>query len=620
MTASQSVPPSATSTVHPPPEFDVEDAYLDVADAELRRAIISEWEQTMSTETLRELVCAVCARCTPAARIVLENPSPIALSLLRNDRLPAHVLPTSYNLAAYDGAILHPKGLTDLASKSDIQVCRECLQDLKSSRVPAFALANWLYYGHDMLPRDVRVAFQEASHVERILVARARASKISFRFSEVKGHYLYGTNPEGSQKCVKGNVAVHPQDSTSLNHVLPPSNDQIHDTICAVFVGENKPTRANIEKLSPILVRKSRVQRMIESLIAHNPKYAVSGTFGGYSQGNMDRLFGEGTSHEESGVPCSMEIGHIPFSDAVAAATEGYVPGEDEGPQSESGDEMLLDNVGYTDGDGSHRSYVEMKARALTHCLKKRQFLQSQAGSQFVPDFENEDLLTWLFPHLDPWGIGGFHCKDRSVRLSMEQQLKYLLKVVDSPFRDDPDFAFVFFNVLQKKSVLKSVAFRVPASQRDRTIRELMAIDVRRLDELIGRFKDNPQYKPEGDEEAGILRLLLKVNTLSHDLPGSNGYKILLQNQIRALMNYMGTPTLFVTLNPSDRDHPLVRLYAGTDIDAEERMRGIELSRWKRTVFAARNPSACARFFDKMIRNFIEVVLRFGKSDRGLFG
>lgn len=49
-------------------------------------------------------------------------------------------------------------------------------------------------------------------------------------------------------------------------------------------------------------------------------------------------------------------------------------------------------------------------------------------------------------------------------------------------------------------------------------------------------------------------------------------------------------------------------------------LRGEDLPRWERTIFAARNPSACARFFHKMISQFISSVLRFGKPDRGLFG
>ncbi|KAI9061460.1 hypothetical protein FKP32DRAFT_1575945, partial [Trametes sanguinea] len=602
-----------------PPSSDLEDAYLEVADEELRRTIISEWEQATSAEALQVLVCAVCGRRTLAEHVTIMKPGRVHLELLRNHELPEEVLPDSYDLAAYEGAILHPKGLINTAGRGDLRVCRECGKHLGKERMPPFALANWLYYGHDKLPGAVRHAFKHSTHVERVLVARARASKISFRFSEIKGHYLYGTSAEASQKCVKGNVAIHPQDSTSLNSVLPPSRDEIQDTICAVFVGENKPTQDNIEKLAPVLVRKSRVKAMIDFLVDYNPKYAVSDTFRGYSQANMDQLFGEGTGSRDEGVPCAMEIGHIQNSPAVAAATEGYVPGEADGP-GPMDDELLMENVGYTDGSESPKNYFHMKAKALSHCLRKRGFLQSQAGSRFVPDFENEDLLSWLFPHLDPWGIGGFHCKRRQIPLSMEQQLKYLLTVEESPFREDPDFTFVYYNILQKKAVMKSVAFRVPASQRESVIGQLMAVDINKLDRLIEQFQADAHYKPTDQEEAQILRLLLRINTVSHDLPGSNGYKLMLRNQIRALVNHMGTPTLFITLNPSDRDHPLVRIMAGRDADVEERMRGVELSRWKRTVFAARNPSACARFFDKMITSFIEIILRFGKAGKGLFG
>ncbi|OJT07430.1 ATP-dependent DNA helicase PIF1 [Trametes pubescens] len=573
----------------------------------------------MSAAALTDLVCAICGRLTPNEHIVYEKPGRINLPLLRNDHLPEHLLPTSYNREAYEGAILHPKGLKDRNVRGDLLVCNECGRDIKGGVLPKYSLANWLYYGHDELPSDVSAAFGEATQMERMLIARARASTISFKFSQMKGHFLYGTYPGASQSCIKGNVAIHPQDATHLNDVLPPGNDIIRDTVCAVFVGENKPTLDNIQALSPILVRKSRVQTMIQFLVANNQSYRVSDSFKGYSQDNMDALLGAGTTDKPAGVPCAMEIGHIFSSDAVSGATEGYVPGQDDPPESPA-DEMLIETVGYTDGDDSPLDNDGMRRKALAHCLRGGRFVQSQAGSRFVPDFENPELLSWLFPHLDPWGIGGFFRLERQRKLTLEQQLKYLLMVEGSPFRNDPDFAFIFYNIRQKKAVLDSVSFRVPESQRDDVVRQLLTVDVKTLDKLVARFESDPRYKPQDEEEAAIVRLLLRVNTVSHDLPGSNGYKVMLRNQIRALINFRGTPTLFVTLNPSDRDHPLVRLYAGHEVVAEDALRGEELSRWERTILAARNPAACARFFHKIISQFISTILRFGKSGRGLFG
>ena len=100
--------------------------YLEVADACLRDAIVTEWEQVMSTSALMDWVCAVCARCTPQAKIIYVKPSKINFALLRNDALPDQVRPTSYNLQAYDGALLHPKGLTNSQARADMRVCNEC--------------------------------------------------------------------------------------------------------------------------------------------------------------------------------------------------------------------------------------------------------------------------------------------------------------------------------------------------------------------------------------------------------------------------------------------------------------------------------------------------------------
>ncbi|KAI9056616.1 hypothetical protein FKP32DRAFT_1585466, partial [Trametes sanguinea] len=593
--------------------------HLSVVDEDIKRTIISEWEQSMRPEMLTEYVCAICGRDTPADSIALMDPCKIDFVLLRNDNLPEAAMPTTYNRDAYGGAILHPKGLTNTEHVAEVHVCKECSGPLRRGRMPRFSLANWLYYGHERLPDTVKQAFDACTHIERTLVSRARSSRISYKFSQLPGHYLEGTDPRVAQGFVKGNVAIHPQDATHLNNVLPPGTDQIRDSVCVVFVGATRPTRDTIRALKPMVVRKSRVKCIVEFLTRNNPWYAVSDDFQGFSQENLDALFGPQTTYVDEGVLCSVEVGHIQVSDAVDGATEDYVPGRDDGIVSNA-DDMLIETVGYTDTDDSPVDYNTMTMCALRHCLKGGSFIKSQAGSRLIPDFENSQLLSWLFPHLDPWGIGGFYDCRRRVTLSLSQQLKYLLTVHDSPFKRDPDFAFVYYNIRQKRAVFDSMTFRVAASERQYVTQQLLNVDIKRLDELIVAFKGNPHHRVTVPEDKAIVKLLLKVNAVAYDLPGSNGYKIMLRNQIRALINFVGSPTLFITLNPSDRDHPLVRLYAGHSIDLDGELRGEEISRWQRTMLAAGNPSACARFFDKMISQFISVVLGFSKSAGGLFG
>lgn len=75
-----------------------------------------------------------------------------------------------------------------------------------------------------------------------------------------------------------------PQNLAQLNMVILPAADAIHNTVCAVFVGNSKPTRETIGKLAPLIVRTSRLVALIEFLIRENPHYACSMEFYSFSK------------------------------------------------------------------------------------------------------------------------------------------------------------------------------------------------------------------------------------------------------------------------------------------------------------------------------------------------
>lgn len=609
-------------------------SYMEVASVELRRTIIEEWQEAIATDKFKTLVCGPCGWRTPSNEITLVNPSDFDLSLLRNDGLPPRVKPSTYNFVAYQEALLNPKGLTDLHRLGNVRMCEACRRALVDKhRMPRLCLANWLYYGYDELPVQVKKAFDTSTFTERLLLGRARCSRISYRFTELrqKNRDTDGTERSQtvpscerharSQKCVKGNVLVMPQNSTQLQCVLPPPPEVVKDTVCAVFVGKSKPTKETIGKIRPLLVRKSRMLCMIEFVTGENAHYSGGSQFQGFSQHNLDTLFGPGTEDQEEGVPCGLEIGFVEESDAIRAATADYTDRDNVDPTpSNNPDSLLMENVGYTMGDESPVSYRDMKMKALTHCLENGRFVRSRSGDRFVPDFENPSLLTWLFPHLDPWGIGGFHEPAREVPISMADQLKYMLQLDDGRFERDPNFAFVYYNILQKKAVCDSVRFRVKLSDQSWIVRELLAVDRTELERLMGKFKSNPKYEPEAAGEKDLVNLVNRVGMMIHDLPGTTGYKLKLRNEIRAMVNMRGTPAFFITLNPSDRDHPLVRLFAGDNIRLEALEDGQDLTEWDRRLLVARNPGPCAKFFHTMVSSFFSIVLRYGKPGKGLLG
>lgn len=228
--------------------------------------------------------------------------------------------------------------------------------------------------------------------------------------------------------------------------------------------------------------------------------------------------------------------------------------------------------------------------------------------------------MSWLFPHLDPWGIGAFYEPRRKIPLSITDQLSHILRIEGNLFERDPEFAFVYFNIIQKKTVFDNVRFTVPTGLHESITRELLSINVDEIKTLEDRFKADPSYQPVYPAEKHIMKLLGRVNLVGHNLPGTAAYKVKLRNEIRAMMNFRGTATIFATINPSDVKNPIVRLLTGEDIDIQDAMRGDDLDDWHRNVLVADNPGSCAVFFDTMVKKFLDIILRYGRDGKGIFG
>jgi len=582
--------------------------------------IIREWQNNINPNVLRHLVCASCSRKVLAYDSEYVGGESVDLCLLRNDMLSSMVSPTHYDFFLYKRAFLNVKGLEDPHCIRRVRLCKKCLNSLRNKKMPKFALANHLYYGYNRLPDDVKRAFDDASLFDRMLICRARCNSVCCRFNVGDGSGDKGpVDPsnvlKNSRKGVRGNVMVAPLNTIKMNKILPPASNVIKDTMCAVFVGRSLPSRASVHFFRPVLVRKSRVKIMISFLLSYNRHYSSDGEVS-FSQSNLESLFG-GTGDE--GVPAVAEVGQIKVNDAIQGAISDYTPRNLDGAVGDD-NELLMENVGYTDGDYSPMNYREMKSIALERCLMGKPFVASGVGGQPIPDFYHPSILAWLFPHLDPWGIGGFHHPDRKVRISMEEQLSHLMMIDDSPFERDTEFAFVFHNVVRKAAVSSSLRFRVLFKTHQRIARELLAVDVDILKAMSRECKRDPHFKPVDETQRRIFQLLASLAMVAKHIPGSDGYKIARRNEIRGLTLKEGTATLFLTINPADVDHPLVPLYVDGNLDYGFVGRSVELSEWRRKLLAAKNPAACALFFDKMITSFIRIILCYGREEPGIYG
>ncbi|KAG2738983.1 hypothetical protein P692DRAFT_201849319 [Suillus brevipes Sb2] len=496
----------------------------------------------MSTSALKRGCCAICAHNVLASELVLVDVALVPLHLLRNDCLPDYTLPSNYDFELYARAILYSKGLTDCWTLSDIFMCPSCHSYLicKSPQQPVNSLANFQYYGHHRLPADIQDAFSSASIYDLMLVTHFYTYKPSSN--------QFWSAEEASQRYNKGNVAIRPQNSTELRNLLPPSPDELQDAMCT-------PSRDTVKQMRPVLVTKSRVEKLIHFLIANNPWYQHSGV--AYSQSNMDALFDQ----------TDLAVCHLPSSENELPIDEGFSLRDLNHNQSGQVDlaDIVMEPIGYTEGDHSSQSREKMKLHALAYVLDRGEFIADN----------DPGLMSYLFPHLDPWDIGGFYHTGRTVPqyISMQAQIKNLLRQDDSLFRSDPHFAFV--------EVSRNTTFRTSLSTQ------------RGLAKGLRDWRQSVNYKPCSIEEKRAVKILRQLQASTRSVRGS----------IRSLMRKYCTPAFGVV--------PSI-----VDIDIDE---WSTMSSFERAKVIASRPDAAALAFDMQIRAFINVVLKHKKGP-GVFG
>ncbi|KIO08030.1 hypothetical protein M404DRAFT_77745, partial [Pisolithus tinctorius Marx 270] len=306
-----------------------------------------------------------------------------------------------------------------------------------------------------------------------------------------------GRIPEEASQCFnRGNVALLPQDPTSLSNVLPLLLSDMRRVVCVVFAGVAfRPSVEALRKFPLVLVSRSRVKSVIEWLISNNEWYVESGIT--FSAENLVALVMGG---EDTGVLQGIEITHLHNDND---------PGEESGcfDWSTLTADLVTETVAYIEGDCLERSWCAMKASALAHAMDQKKFLVSRAGFELMND-NSPGFLTAVFPHLDPWGIGGFnHPAQRpEQQISFQCQLRNLLWQVDSPFAHDTCFPFICWNILQKCAASENTAFCISSARQHSLVNDVREAESSIMS-LAEKLERNPKAKIDSTGEKGALRL-----------------------------------------------------------------------------------------------------------------
>jgi hypothetical protein len=188
----------------------------------------------------------------------------------------------------------------------------------------------------------------------------------------------------------------------------------------------------------------------------------------------------------------------------------------------------------------------------------------------------------------------------------------------DKRFQTDVNFPFVAFSHEQMMANTTQ-SFLLVDQQRFADIsHRLMNTDWPTLDDLIKRLEagEHINIVVQSDAEKHCFQLIHDLDAISGRMHGSTTSKKYMRNEIWSMINHIGSPSWYITLSPADIQHPISIYFSGTN----DRFRPDLPSYDERARLVCENPVAGARFFDFMVRTFIEDVLGVGKNRDGFYG
>ncbi|RDX56135.1 hypothetical protein OH76DRAFT_1452215 [Lentinus brumalis] len=195
-------------------------------------SIVKEWCQAISSDSLMEAPCAICARLTPIKD--LHHVSDVSVDLSCLER-PGEGITRKERANVTDpileipGPILYEPAVRTIDGHRHFSACAPCLNVVKRHKVPKYALANGRWIG------ECPPQLQGLTYVEQLLIARQRHS---FCVAQVSS----------GQRFLAANVIVFGQPVARLLDVLPPPKKEIEECLAILFVGSAKPTDEDIRR------------------------------------------------------------------------------------------------------------------------------------------------------------------------------------------------------------------------------------------------------------------------------------------------------------------------------------------------------------------------------------
>ncbi|KAJ2912050.1 hypothetical protein MD484_g8362, partial [Candolleomyces efflorescens] len=260
----------------------------------------------------------------------------------------------------------------------------------------------------------------------------------------------------------------------------------------------------------------------------------------------------------------------------------------------------------------------QRRAGALQHLKNGGSMLAVGHDSKPQSIYDNPSLYPAMFPWLFPYGLGGVGQEVHAGIISREKHVRWLLMYHDKRFQRDAAFIIVSFNHQLIREGTTGSFMLVKRNNFDKVAETIQRISPYILSNIAERLKEGGKFIPQTREEKDCFSLLDQIDYVGGQVSGSLASKKFQRNELWSLVAFKNAPHWFITLSPADNKHPLCIYLASDDEYFIPHIKEYA----ERQHLVTRNPVACARFFDYVIKLFIKHICGWNEEEitHGMFG
>ena len=492
----------------------------------------------------------------------------------------------SQNIMIDRGGIL----LSDDMSNPILTICKPCNYKLQQHRLPPQALANYRWVGE--LPEQLK----ELTWLEEKLLARRHLVGSIVRLEERQG-YL----------GLKGHMILVPQNTTELVNILPRSISSLPDMIRVVWTGKQPPNRVSLE--GEFTINKERVYNALLWLIENNEDY---------KDVEIDKVefpTWPPVFVTENLLNSMAQVMDPSLEDATRSgiATDDLDSGEIHG-------NLPVTTSGIIDVDNCLEPLEIAKLDTLKS-LSENATINVVTGNTIANHTDDPLYFTSAFPLLFPYGAGKHKDERRMISLSFSDWVRLLLRNssrycamslntnIFRRFQAHPSFVMLCFDVTRRQDNIIKSTIQTKRKGWNKTKRLLESLSADQLSEAAEQAR---RHDPITNNS--VKELLKMIGRVGASAPGSSSKKWYMCSQLKSSTIYYGSPVIFLTLNPGERDSPITLKFAGKKINVRE-FYPEWYSQTKRLRTTLKNPVAVLDYFHLTVNTIIEKVFK-----GGLFG